>query len=173
MKKAFLMGFVFCFVLAIPAAGKVSNLPTDLNGIAANKADAVETGFAEEETPARVPYARLVFYREKKFTGSALRYTIWMDGVEVADLKNGSFFMIKAAPGEHKLHADEEKDEFTIVVEEGKTYYYRGDLKEGLWKGHGRLSPVDASFGEKEFNEWLPKLKYTWNKNTLDPRTNP
>jgi hypothetical protein len=105
----------------------------------------------------------LICYREKKFAGSALHHTISMDGVEVANLNNGTYFVIKATPGEHKLHGDEPSEAFTIKVEAGKTYYFRTELKVGFWKGHGRLNPVLDSIGEKEMAEWKEKLKYTPN----------
>jgi hypothetical protein len=106
-------------------------------------------------------FARLVCYREKKFAGSALHHTITMDGVEIGDLNNGTYFVIKATPGEHKMHGDEAKDVFTFTVEAGKTYYFRTEIKIGLWKGHGKIGPVEATFGAQEFESWKAKLKYS------------
>ncbi len=173
MKKAVLMGIVLCFILAVPAIGKESISVLDLNAIAGNEATVRGSGLIEVETPAPDAYARLVCYREKKFAGSALGFTIWMDDVEIADLKNGNYCVIKAAPGEHRLHADEKDDEFTFVVEAGKTYYYRTEIVMGLWKGHGKLAPVEASYGEQEFKKLLPKLKYTRRIHTPELLENP
>lgn len=122
----------------------------------AKPADAPKPG----ETAA---VARLICYREKKFAGSALHHTISLDGVEIGDLNNGTYFIVKVAPGEHKMHADEKKDEFTFTVEAGKTYYFKTEIQMGFWKGHGKISPVEASFGAGEFTKWKgeDRLKYT------------
>jgi hypothetical protein len=118
----------------------------------------------EAPKPAEAPaVARLVCYREKKFAGSALHHTIFLDGVEIGDLNNGTYFILKATPGEHKMHADESKDEFTFTVEAGKTYYFKTEIQVGFWKGHGKIGPIEATFGANEFKEWKgkDKLKYT------------
>lgn len=123
-----------------------------------------------ETKPAEAPQvARLVCYREKRFAGAALHHSIFLDGVEIADLNNGTYFVIKATPGEHKLHADEEKDEFTFTVEAGKTYYFRTEIKVGFWKGHGKISPVESTFGEKEFGEWKSKEKLKYSPDIKKP----
>ena len=56
--------------------------------------------------------------------------------------------------------ADEKKDELTLLFEAGKIYYFRMGLRAGLWKGHGKLEPVDETTGEKEFGSWKAKLVY-------------
>lgn len=100
----------------------------------------------------------LVCYRERRFVGAALNTSVHVDDVEIADMDNGCYIIVKVKPGEHKLYADEKKDAFTINVEAGKFYYFRMELAMGLWKGHGRLKGVDNSIGEKEFKEWNLKL---------------
>jgi hypothetical protein len=107
-------------------------------------------------------FARLVCYREKKFAGSALHHTIYLDGVEIGDLNNGTYFVIKATPGDHKMHADEAKDEFTFTVEAGKTYYFKTEIQMGFWKGHGKINPVEATFGANEFKGFQEKGKLTY-----------
>lgn len=119
---------------------------------------------AEAPKPAETAaIARLVCYREKKFAGSVLHHTIYLDGVEIGDLNNGTYFIVRVAPGEHRLHADEKKDEFTFTVEAGKTYYFKTEIQMGFWKGHGRITPVEAAFGASEFTKWKgeDRLKYT------------
>jgi hypothetical protein len=107
--------------------------------------------------------ARLICYREKRFVGAGLHHTISVDGTEIGDLNNGTYFIVKIAPGEHKMHADEKKDEFTFTVEAGKTYYFKTEIKMGVWKGHGKISLVDATLGADEFTKWKAedRLKYT------------
>ena len=86
-----------------------------------------------------------------------------MDGKEIGDLNNGTYFIVKVAPGEHKMHADEPKDEFAFTVEAGKTYYFKTEIRMGLWKGHGKIGPIEAAFGAAEFTKWKgeDRLKYT------------
>jgi hypothetical protein len=142
-----------------PAVSPASQAPPGSAGAPAVSEKPGETKPAEEI--GRV--ARLVCYREKKFVGSALHHTIYLDGEEIGDLNNGTYFIINAAPGEHKMHADEEKDVFSFTVEAGKTYYFRTALQMGFWKGHGKIEPVEAQYGAQEFAKWKEKgeLKYS------------
>lgn len=94
--------------------------------------------------------------------GAALHHTLFFDGEEVGDLNNGTYVIIKAKAGEHKLHADEAKDVITFTVEAGKTYYFRTELKMGLWKGHGKINAIPEAEGAKEFESWkADNLKYS------------
>ena len=131
-------------------------------------ADASRPDTDKERDAARKPaetaaVARLICYREKRFVGAGLHHTISVDGTEIGDLNNGTYFIVKIAPGEHKMHADEKKDEFTFTVEAGKTYYFKTEIKMGVWKGHGKISLVDATLGADEFTKWKAedRLKYT------------
>lgn len=148
-----------------PAAPPASTTPAATSE-ATPVAPAAPGPEAKPATDTKAPQAsapaRLVCYREKKFVGSGLHHTIYLDDVEIADLNNGTYFVIKATPGEHKMHADEKKDEFTFTVEAGKTYYFKTELQMGFWKGHGKVAPVEASFATREFEEWKKgKLKYS------------
>lgn len=103
-------------------------------------------------------FGYLVCYRQKRFMGAALNTSVFLDEVELADLDNGCYIIVKAKPGEHKLRGDAKKDFWPINVEAGKVYYYRIELVMGMWKGHGRLASVSNVVGETEFKEW--KLKF-------------
>jgi hypothetical protein len=108
--------------------------------------------------PEKAEIGLLVCYREKRILGAALNTSVHVDDVEIADLDNGCYVVVKVKPGEHSLYADEKDDAFTVKVEAGKTYFFRMELTWGLWKGHGRLKEVDAETGDKEFKEWNPEL---------------
>lgn len=126
----------------------VAEAPTALPVVpAAAPAEAAESGW-------------LLFYRQKRFAGAILNTSVFVDDVEVADMDNGTYLKVKVAPGEHTIHADEKKDAMVLPIEAGKTYYFRMALRAGLWKGHGKLEPVDEVTGQKEFTEWKPKLVY-------------
>lgn len=107
----------------------------------------------EEEQPGF-----LVCYREKRFVGAALNTSVHVDDLEIADMDNGCYIIVKVKPGEHKLYADEMEDAITVKVEAGKAYYFRMELAMGLWKGHGRLKEVDIATGEQEFKKWNPEF---------------
>lgn len=116
-------------------------------------------------TPAPVAatqeFARIICFREKKFAGALLHFTIHMDGKDVADLNNGTYFVIKATPGEHSFYADEEKDVFKMKLEAGKTYYFGSKVVMGFWKGNGRLVALEESVGAKTFTDLKAKLAYS------------
>jgi len=114
----------------------------------------------EAQPGAETQGAILLIYRQKRFAGAILNTSVFVDDVEIADLDNGTYLKVKVTPGEHAIRADEKKDAMVLPVEPGKTYYFRMALRAGLWKGHGKLEPVDAVTGEKEFTEWKPKLVY-------------
>lgn len=99
-------------------------------------------------------------YREKRFAGAILNTSVFVDDMEIADMDNGTYLKVRLVPGEHRIHADEKKDELTLLFEAGKIYYFRMGLRAGLWKGHGKLEPVDETTGEKEFGSWKAKLVY-------------
>jgi hypothetical protein len=113
-------------------------------------------------------FGRIYVYREKRFKGAALHHDIFLDGKQVAELGNGSYFILKATPGAHKLRGDEEKEEVTLTVEPGKTYYFRTEVMFGFMKGHGKVNAVDEAAATKEFKEWLPKLTYCTDLKTPD-----
>jgi len=119
---------------------------------------APETPVAATEDLSQV--AVVLVYREKRFAGAILNTSVFIDDVEVADMDNGTYLKVRLTPGEHRIHADEKKDEMTLLFEAGKTYYFRMALRAGLWKGHGKLEPVDEGTGQKEFTSWKAKLVY-------------
>ena len=124
------------------------------------------------ETPAAAPAVEaqpgvetaqspiLLFYREKRFAGAILNTSVFVDDVEIADMDNGTYLKVKVISGEHTIRADEKRDEMVVSFEAGKIYYFRMGLAFGFWKGHGKLEPVDATTGAKQFTEWKPKLVY-------------
>jgi hypothetical protein len=117
-----------------------------------------------DEPAAATPTAKtgiLYFYRQKRIMGMALRPSVFVDGAEVACIGSGRYMKVAVSPGDHAVYADEKKDALTIPIEAGKTYYFRVALRAGLFKGHGKLEPVDEATGLKEITEWKADLKYT------------
>lgn len=94
--------------------------------------------------------ATMTFYRPRGFVGGGLNTSIYVDGIEIADMDPGNYVVVKAAAGSHDLHSDEAKDKFSVKLEPGKNYFYRVKIMAGAWKGHGVLLPVDNETGMKE-----------------------
>lgn len=115
---------------------------------------------ASPSVAAEVPSdkALVTVYRKKRIVGTALHTSVYVDGVEVAELENGAYVRLGIAPGPHALYADEEKDTITVDLEPAREYFFRMELVPGLWKGNGVLKPVDAKTGASEFREWDLKL---------------
>lgn len=156
-----------------PATPAAPAAPAPAPAPEATPAAAPAAAPATEATPAAAPvavpapkaaeavaYGRIYVYREKRFMGAALHHDIFLDGKQVAEIGNGSYFILKATPGAHKLRGEEEKEEVAVTVEAGKTYYFRTQIMPGFMKGHGKVNAVEEAAATKEFAEWLPKLKY-------------
>ncbi|HPW56964.1 MAG: DUF2846 domain-containing protein [Thermoanaerobaculaceae bacterium] len=134
-------------------------------GLAGCSSTAPQQQVTAEAAPAAVTVAAdlgdnavLTFYRKKRIVGLALNTSVYVDGVEVAELDPGTYVKVKVAPGAHQVWADEEKDAFTLTAEAGKTYFVRMELRPGMWKGHGKAVLVDEATGAAEFAEYKCKL---------------
>jgi len=100
--------------------------------------------------------ALVVFFREKKFAGSALRYKVREGETELGKLGSGTYFVAAVDPGQHTyvVHS-EAKDVTNIEAEAGETYFLIGTVTMGFMAGHPNLSPSDAA----AFETMLPKMK--------------
>jgi hypothetical protein len=93
---------------------------------------------------------QIVFFREKKFAGSAVRYKVREGEAELGKLSSGVYFVHVAEPGTHQyiVHS-EAKDVLTLEVEPGETYYVQGTITMGFMVGHPNLSPSDQATFER------------------------
>jgi len=48
-------------------------------------------------------------YRQKKMVGGALEPSVFLDGIELARMDNGRYFVLKVAPGKHTVHMTDNK----------------------------------------------------------------
>jgi hypothetical protein len=92
------------------------------------------------------PTGTVIFFREKKFAGSAIRYKVRENGVELCKLQSGVYCAVQAPTGKHEyvVHS-EAKDVLTLEVESGETYYVIGGISMGVFAGHPNLSPSDKA----------------------------
>ncbi len=94
--------------------------------------------------------ALVVFYRPWREGGELLNTSVFVDGVEIADLDNECYLPVRVPPGTHAFRSDEEGDAFSLDLAPGSVSYVRIDLVHGVWKGHGRLLLVDPIQGRAE-----------------------
>lgn len=89
---------------------------------------------------------QVVFFREKKFAGSAVRFKVRENGEELGKLGSGIYFVHATQPGVHEyvVHSEAE-DVLTLEVEDGETYYVQGSITMGLMVGRPNLSPTDEA----------------------------
>jgi len=88
----------------------------------------------------------VIFFRPSRFMGAAMGFIVREGTSELGKLRNGTFFTIQAPAGVHHyvVHS-ESKDELTVEVEAGETYYVQGALGMGLMVGRPNISPSDAA----------------------------
>ena len=116
------------------------------------KADSQPASQAQELQPptqgAQSRGASLVIFREGHFTGSALKPSIYLDGREVARVKNGTYFTMQLEPGQHTLNSSaKHQPPLAIEVKPGETSYVQMIVVAGTWRGAGRLIPVPPDDG--------------------------
>ena len=151
---------LLCLALLLPmAAGHAQS----------HEAAAPAATEAPEAAPAPAPAAgdsligapsegmgQIVFFREKKFAGAAVKYKVREGETELGKLSSGTYFVASVAPGTHQdtVHS-EAKDVLTLEVEAGETYYVLGSITMGFMAGRPNLSPSD----EAAFNGMAKELK--------------
>ncbi len=133
--------FVLLFVFAV---GAVCQTPAPASGTA-----------AKPEAKAAAQTATLVFYRPKRFYGSGLTPSIYVNGDEIARMDNGRFFVMAVKPGTIRIASSMKQDPLEVEAKAGKTEFMELAIMTGTWKGGGRLIPTAAA----DAREALKKLK--------------
>ncbi len=107
----------------------------------------------------------VIFFREKKFAGSAIRYKVRENGAELCKLRSGTYCKVEVPAGKHEyvVHS-EAKDVLTLEVVPGETYYVIGGITVGVFAGHPNLSPSDKA----TYEAMLPRLEDNTGQD-LDP----
>jgi hypothetical protein len=106
---------------------------------------------ARQSAPAAAPIALLHVYRQRRFVGSALAPSIYVDDQQVARVGNGRRFTAKLTPGAHGIRSDDKSSSISLDVKPGQDYYVRIDEETGAWKGHGKLTLLQAEQGRPEY----------------------
>jgi hypothetical protein len=95
--------------------------------------------------------ATVYVYRQSAFGGGAVSYTIAANGVDVASLPSGGYFVYYATPGETEFSAKTEaKTSVTVDAKAGQTYYVKGTVGMGVFVGHPHLLQVTNDVRSQE-----------------------
>ena len=113
--------------------------------------------FAAEVPESRPDMGLVVFFREKKAKGAALRFRISDTSAQsIGTLTNGSMIHIYLPPGQHSFTARNPSvdgtDVMTLNVEAGETYYVQGEFLWGWPTGRPKFNRVSES-------QALPSIK--------------
>jgi Protein of unknown function (DUF2846) len=114
-----------------------------------------QTVTKSEVSASKDATATLVIYRPKRFYGSGLTPSVYIDGEEVARMDNGRYFVVTVKPGTLKITSSMKHDPLPVEAKAGKVEYMEMAILSGTWKGGGRLIPTPAA----EAQEALKKLK--------------
>jgi len=105
------------------------------------------------ETSAK---ARVYVYRDRGFVGCGLKYTVWCDGVPLAKVSCGKYFIAEIAPGSHTFRSDIESVTVSLEFEAGKSYFLRTDMAPNEALSRGELHVADDSEGHRAVQSLLP-----------------
>ncbi len=111
---------------------------------------------AQEPARASGEKVRVNVYRYKQFVGKGLRPSIYCDGKDVARLQSGRYVALELPPGTHTFRSNDKQSQVELDLKAGQQYYLRIDLAAGFWKGHGRLTLVQAEQGAGELKQMKP-----------------
>lgn len=148
MKSICILGFL---VLALPGlassqtnAGTAQNIPTQQSMPTATASSARAGANAADAGCLRV-------YRQRRYAGSALAPSIYIDDAQIARVGNGRRVAIRLTPGPHTIRSDDKSSAISLDVKAGQDYFVRVDEATGFWKGHGKLTLVLAEQGSAEY----------------------
>jgi hypothetical protein len=94
--------------------------------------------------------ATIYFYRPRRFQGSALKPSVFVDDARAGRLHNGDSIKLTVAPGPHRIYSNDKSTGMELDAKPGQTYYVRIDIQVGLLKGHGGVTLVDPQQGKYE-----------------------
>jgi hypothetical protein len=98
--------------------------------------------------------ATVYVYRSSGFVGGMLSPNVSANGVPLADLPAGGYFVYHAAPGTVELTAHTEaKTSVTVEAKAGESYYIKESIGMGVFAGHPHLELVSADVGAKEIKD--------------------
>jgi Protein of unknown function (DUF2846) len=97
--------------------------------------------------------ATIYFYRPRRFQGSALKPSVFVDDARVGHLRNGDSIKVSVATGSHRIYSTDKGTGMELDAKGGETYYVRIDIQVGLFKGHGGVTLIDPQQGKYEVSQ--------------------
>jgi hypothetical protein len=112
---------------------------------------------------------QVIFWRPGTMVGGAMGCGVNQGTERISALGAGKYFIVNLTPGTHSFNArSEARDELTLEVEPGETYYVRCTIRMGIMVGRPNLAPSTA----EEFNTRRENLKYV-DSDDVGPRVLP
>jgi hypothetical protein len=109
--------------------------------------------------------AVVIVYRPGKLVGKALEPSVYSDGVEVARMDNGRYFVLLLDPGEHRIHMTQDNKRVDLKLGAGEVAFVRIKIVMGMMKGRGEPSLADEEDAAKDLKKMEPlgadKIKST------------
>jgi hypothetical protein len=107
----------------------------------------------------------VIFFREKKMMGAAIRFKVRENDVQLCKLGSGSFCKIQVPAGTHLYDVHTEaKDQLSLDVKPGETYYVISSISMGAFAGHPKLTLSDQA----TYDGMKAKLKDNTGKDLAD-----
>lgn len=107
-------------------------------------------------TTAQIPQPEegkglVVFYRQKKFSGGAVKFSVKDSDKTYGQLTNGSVVKAQVGPGERTFWSQViSSDAIILTIEEGKVYYIKATVRTGALAGRPKFSQVDEKTAYKD-----------------------
>lgn len=95
---------------------------------------------ARGQTPAGGAPATVYIFRERLYAGSALKPSVYCDGVELARIQNGRYFRVRLDPGRHTFRSTAQEPDVALVAKPGEVYYLQVEIVPHGFKGRARLT---------------------------------
>ncbi len=117
----------------------------------------------EINTKAKTSKVKVYVYRRKEFSTRNLQPSVYIDGVQVALMDDGKFFIVNLEPGNHNVSSNKGKSGAEINMKAGDEYYFRLSMKPGFMKGHAEIDLQQKEQGAFEIKQMKP-LERKWIK---------
>lgn len=100
--------------------------------------------------------AVVIVYRPGKLVGKALEPSVFCDGVELARMDNGRYFVVLLEPGEHRIHMTQDNKRVDLKLGAGEAAFVRVRVVMGMMKGRGEPSLADEEDAAKDLKKMEP-----------------
>jgi hypothetical protein len=147
---------IFLILLAGVAVAQQSATSAPANPAPDTATSAPDQTKPAEATAGAQQYAHLHVYRQRRYAGSALSPSIYVDEKQVARVGNGRRVTVKLTPGAHSVRSDDKSSAISLDAKPGSEYFVRIDEEAGFFKGHGKLTMLLPEQGRAEYKLQKP-----------------